>query len=78
MKIFINESYFSRLEGLYMGRIKPRPLKSVSENLYAEYTDEFTESFEDNKQVVARHALVQSKKLRNIIAGYATRMKKNN
>lgn len=60
-----------------MGRIKPRPLKSVSEQLYEEHADEFTESFEDNKQVVAKHAEVHSKKLKNVIAGYATRMKKS-
>ncbi|PIN81574.1 30S ribosomal protein S17e [Candidatus Woesearchaeota archaeon CG10_big_fil_rev_8_21_14_0_10_32_9] len=60
-----------------MGRIKPRPLKSATEQLFEQYTDEFKTNFEENKQVVAKHVSVQSKKLRNIIAGYATRLKKS-
>jgi len=60
-----------------MGRIKPRPLKSATEQLFEQHTDEFKTSFEENKQVVAKHVNVQSKKLRNIIAGYATRLKKS-
>ncbi|MFH2020077.1 MAG: 30S ribosomal protein S17e [archaeon] len=60
-----------------MGRVKTKPVKRITNELVANYFDEFTENFEDNKAVVDRHVTVQSKKLRNIIAGYATRQVKS-
>ena len=60
-----------------MGRIKTRLAKSVSTELLENYGDEFTTNFEENKEKVAERMTESSKKLRNIIAGYVTRMKKS-
>ncbi|MBN2367839.1 30S ribosomal protein S17e [Candidatus Woesearchaeota archaeon] len=60
-----------------MGRIKTMAIKRVSENLVRDYYDEFSEKFEDNKEVVEKHADIPSKKLRNIITGYVTRLVKS-
>jgi small subunit ribosomal protein S17e len=59
-----------------MGRIKPRRLKSVTEKTFEEHSDEYKDNFEENKAIVSSKVDVKSKKLRNIIAGYATRLKK--
>jgi len=40
------------------------------------YGDQFTTDFTANKEVVGKTVIVQCKKLRNIIAGYMTRLKK--
>jgi small subunit ribosomal protein S17e len=59
-----------------MGRIKPRRLKSVTEKTHAENPDMYKDNFEENKKIVDQRLDVKSKKLRNVIAGYATRLKK--
>ena len=40
------------------------------------HSDEATTSFEDNKKLVEKYVDAHGKKLRNVIAGYATRLKK--
>jgi small subunit ribosomal protein S17e len=76
-KTFINKVLLTRLEArLNMGRIKPRRLKSVTEKTYEENNDLYVDNFEDNKKIVSQRLDVKSKKLRNVIAGYATRLKK--
>ena len=60
-----------------MGRIKTQFVKRLTDNLIDKHRQEFKETFEDNKGIVAR--LIShnaSKKLRNIIAGYVTRQMK--
>ncbi|MFT4250621.1 MAG: 30S ribosomal protein S17e [Candidatus Woesearchaeota archaeon] len=59
-----------------MGRIKTMLVKRVTNDLMREHSDKFTTEFEKNKAIVEAHADVPSKKIRNIIAGYATRLKK--
>ena len=59
-----------------MGRIKTALIKRVTKKLVREHGDRLTTNFEDNKKVVNDVAIVQSKKLRNVIAGYATRLTK--
>lgn len=59
-----------------MGRIKPRPLKAITENVFDERKESFTTDFSANKAPVTESLHVSSKKLRNVIAGYATRLKK--
>ncbi len=59
-----------------MGRIKPRPLKSITEKTNEADSEMYTESFEKNKKIVSQRLDVKSKKLRNVIAGYAARLKK--
>jgi small subunit ribosomal protein S17e len=60
-----------------LGRIKTRPLKAITKELMEKYSTRFDTDFEKNKQLVSELADVQSKKLRNIIAGYATRLKES-
>ncbi len=59
-----------------MGRVKPRYIKSLSVKLLEMYPDRFTESFEENKRAVAELADLQSKSVRNKVAGYITRLVK--
>lgn len=59
-----------------MGRIKTTLVKRVTNELFSENADRFTTDFTENKVVVEELANVPSKKIRNIIAGYATRLKK--
>jgi small subunit ribosomal protein S17e len=59
-----------------MGRIKTKQIKRITNELMDNFSDELTTTFDENKVVVDRHVDAQSKKLRNIIAGYATRLKR--
>jgi small subunit ribosomal protein S17e len=60
-----------------MGRIKTKLTKRVSQELIDTNSDKCKDNFEDNKKVVSSLTDVRSKKLRNIIAGYVTRLVKN-
>lgn len=59
-----------------MGRIKTRTIKSATRDLFEKHSDKIETTFEDNKSVVSATMNVKSKKLRNIISGYAARLKK--
>ncbi|MBS3170040.1 30S ribosomal protein S17e [Candidatus Woesearchaeota archaeon] len=59
-----------------MGRIKTTFIKRKTKELFKMYGDQFTTDFTANKEVVGKTVIVQCKKLRNIIAGYMTRLKK--
>ncbi len=59
-----------------MGRIKTQQIKSKGDELFTLHGKEYTADFEKNKELVTQHATVQSKKLRNILAGYLTRKAK--
>ena len=60
-----------------MGRIKTMLIKRTTEELMVKHGDEFTTTFDENKLILGGKAKISSKKMRNIIAGYATRLKKN-
>ena len=57
-----------------MGRIKTKPVKNITAELIDKNFNEFTDNFEDNKKIVERHTEILSKKLRNIVTGYVTRL----
>jgi small subunit ribosomal protein S17e len=59
-----------------MGRIKQTYLKRVAKNLMAEYPGEFSTDFDMNKKKVSEFSTVQSKSIRNKIAGYLCRVMK--
>jgi small subunit ribosomal protein S17e len=59
-----------------MGRIKSRFVKSSSERIFQRGKEEFTEDFDKNKEIVTKYADIPSKKLRNTIVGYITRLAK--
>ena len=60
-----------------MGRIKTRVQKTVTKEIMSKHGDKFDTEFAKNKEIVTKNANITSKKLRNIIAGYATRLKKS-
>lgn len=59
-----------------MGRIKTKLIKRISLKLFAEHSQEFKPEFDANKEIVKKFADIPSKKIRNIIAGYVTRLVK--
>ncbi len=59
-----------------MGRIKTTFVKRRTKELLRDHGDKFTDDFTENKKITDQYAEIQSKKLRNIMAGYMTRLKK--
>ncbi len=59
-----------------MGRIKTQQIKRVTFELIRENQGSFTKDFDENKKKVGEFAEIRSKKLRNMIAGYVTRLVK--
>jgi len=57
-----------------MGKVRIGLVKRTARRLVASYPDLFTEDFEHNKRVVSELVEIDSKKLRNQIAGYVTRL----
>ena len=57
-----------------MGRIKTKMIKRTANKLVNENHDKFNEDFEHNKKAIAQFADVPSKKMRNVIGGYITRL----
>ena len=57
-----------------MGRIKTLLIKRVTKKLIKDHGDEFTTDFDKNKILVSKFTDVKSQKLRNVIAGYASRL----
>jgi len=60
-----------------VGRIKTTLIKRASHDLMDKHPTEFKKDFTENKKIVMQHAEVRSKKIRNIIAGYMTRLVKS-
>jgi len=59
-----------------MGRIKTQLVKRIGTKIFKEHKESFKTDFNDNKPIIPQYAEIRSKKLRNIIAGYLTRLKK--
>jgi len=59
-----------------MGRIKTTLIKRLTLKLYKKHRDDFKEDYEHNKKAVEELTDVESKKIRNIVAGYLTRLVK--
>ncbi len=60
-----------------MGRIKTQLVKSTTEDIMEKYGDRFSDDFEENKETLMEVADLPSKKIRNVIAGYITRLQKS-
>ena len=56
-----------------MGRIKTRLIKRTVKSLLSDENKKFSKDFDKNKKMVTGLLEVQSKKLRNVIAGYVTK-----
>ena len=59
-----------------MGRIKTKLIKRKTKELFSAVQADLVEDFDGNKAVVSKNMTYKSKKMRNIVAGYATRLKK--
>ena len=60
-----------------MGRIKTQLIKRLTFELAKNYSDRLTKEFEPNKKVVEELLTESSKKIRNAVAGYLTRLMKH-
>jgi small subunit ribosomal protein S17e len=58
-----------------LGKVRIETVKRISRELLRRYPDRFTGQFESDKQAVNELVVTQSKRLRNRIAGYITRLK---
>ena len=59
-----------------MGRIKTTLIKRTAQEIFTRNYDDVKTDFESNKKVADDNADIPSKKLRNAIAGYLSRLKK--
>ena len=57
-----------------MGNIRTSFVKRISKELIETHKGKFTTDFEENKVLVAEYSTVSTKHLRNKIAGYITRL----
>ncbi|MFC1768522.1 30S ribosomal protein S17e [Nanoarchaeota archaeon] len=60
-----------------MGRIKTQLIKRTSNELFEKHGDQFKDDFKTNSKIVPKYAEIKSKKTRNTIAGYLTRLVKS-
>ncbi|MDI9645095.1 MAG: 30S ribosomal protein S17e [Archaeoglobales archaeon] len=56
-----------------MGTVKPAYIKVIANELLKRYPELFTNNFDQNKKIVAAVTNIQSKTVRNRVAGYITR-----
>ena len=69
---FLNRSFI----GILMWRIKTQMIKRMTFELIKNHRDKFTTQFEDNKKAVGELIGEGTKKIRNAVAGYVTRLMK--
>ena len=60
---------------ILMGNVRTKDIKKASHQLIGMFPDRFNKDFENNKEVMQEMKLVESKIMRNKIAGYITRLK---
>ncbi len=65
----------SMLELLHLGKVRTDTIKRTSRELLERFPERFTGDFEADKQSVNELVITPSKRLRNRIAGYVTRLK---
>ena len=61
-----------------MGRIKNKRIKRSALELVSSHKEKFSKDFNENKKTVIELADIQSKKIRNVLAGYITKLMKRN
>ena len=59
-----------------MGRIRTTFVKATGVKIYQKYKDRFSNDFSKNKKVVEDVSIMNSKKLKNVISGYITKLVK--
>jgi small subunit ribosomal protein S17e len=63
-------------KGGRLGRIKTSFVKHIGKELLEKYGDKFTTDFSENKKIVKEFIDIKSKRLRNVLTGYVTSLKK--
>ncbi|WP_292466540.1 30S ribosomal protein S17e [Methanolobus sp.] len=56
-----------------MGNIRQTNIKRISIRLVEKHGDVFTTDFDKNKPLVSKYTTIESKVIRNRVAGYVTR-----
>ena len=59
-----------------VGRIKTILVKRVTKQLVSEHLKELSDDYTKNKEIIKKYVNIKSPKIRNVIAGYATRLVK--
>merc|ERR1712100_955225 len=59
-----------------MGRVKTKTVKRASRQIIEKYYGKLTKDFHFNKRIIDDIAVIQSKRLRNKIAGFTTHLMK--
>ncbi len=57
-----------------MGKVRPVYIKRTARQLIELYPDKFTDVFEENTRLVSELTNITSKRIRNRVAGYITRL----
>lgn len=57
-----------------MGNVRPMYIKRVAMELVQEFPDTFSDDFQSNKKYVEQYTSIESKIMRNRIAGYIVKM----
>jgi len=57
-----------------LGKVRPEKVKKIARELVKRYPTKFTTDFENNKKLLGSLVTIYSTKLRNLIAGYITRL----
>ena len=59
-----------------MGRVRTKTVKRASKAIIGKYYSKLTFDFHTNKRIIDDVAVIQSKRLRNKIAGFTTHLMK--
>ena len=57
-----------------MGRIKTILVKRITKQLVSEHKEDFSEDYNKNKEVLKKYISTKSPKIKNVIAGYVSRL----
>ena len=59
-----------------MGRIKTILVKRITKQLVSEHKEDFSEDYNKNKEALKKYISTKSPKIKNVIAGYVSRLVK--
>lgn len=65
-----------KTSGDHVGKVRPSYIKRTTRQLLDAYPDRFSDDFEENKRAVMELTDIKSKRVRNRVAGYITRLVK--
>jgi len=75
MEFHIRNTFKPKFAYINMGRVKSTLIKRTSRKLIEKSDESFGKTFEENKRTLG--SILPSKQMRNKIAGYIARIKKN-